>query len=57
MIEDKEVLEWVNHQIEGCRLNATHAYNRGDMTAFERINVKIRYYKRIAELLEEKVDA
>ena len=57
MIDDKEVLEWVNHQIEGCRLNATHAYNRGDMTAFERINVKIRYYKRIAELLEEKVDA
>ncbi len=53
-MNDREVLEWVKHQIEGCRLNAMHAYNRNDIHSFENINVKIRYFERIAEILEEK---
>ena len=56
MIDDKDILEWTKKELEKMRINATRAYERNDLTAFLNINVKIRYYKRYIELLEEKVN-
>lgn len=56
MVNDNDILTWVNRQIEVNRINAMYAHSRNDMAAFENINVKIRYYERIAEVLEERTE-
>lgn len=57
MSNDRDILEWVRKEIDTCRINAMHAYKRNDIPAFENINVKKRRFERIAEILEEKVNA
>ena len=43
MVTSKDILEWATKKIAGTRLNAMHAYNRGDTAAFERINREMGY--------------
>ena len=56
MITNKELLDWIKRKIEGTRLKAMHAYNRGDTFAFEHINSELKYWRALADVTEEVVE-
>jgi hypothetical protein len=56
MITNKELLDWIKRKIEGTRLKAMHAYNRGDTFAFEHINSELKYWRALADVMEEMVE-
>ena len=56
MVTSKDILEWATKKIAGTRLNAMHAYNRGDTAAFERINREMGYWDKIATDYQKKVE-
>lgn len=56
MISNKELLEWIDKNIERARRNAMHAHMRGDSTAFENINKELAYWMQLASVLEEKAE-
>lgn len=55
MITDKQLLDWIMRKIEGTRLKAMHAYNRGDTIAFEHINIELKYWSALADVMTERV--
>ena len=55
-IDNKELLAWINKNIERARRNAMHAHMRGDSTAFENINKELAYWMQLASVMEEMTE-
>ena len=51
-----DVLTWVKGQIMECFNNATDARIRDDWVTVSAMAANVRYFARIAEILEEKID-
>lgn len=56
MITNKELLEWVDKNIERTRRNAMYAHMRRDSTAFENINKELVYWMQLASVVEDRVE-
>ena len=53
-ISNKELLRWIDQNVERTRRNAMHAHMRGDSTAFENINKELAYWMEMASIVEER---
>ena len=56
MISNKELLEWIDKNIERTRRNAIHAHMRGDSAAFTNINIELVYWLELGSVVEERMD-
>lgn len=56
MISNKELLEWIDKNIERTRRNAMHAHMRGDSLAFTNINIELVYWLELGSVVEERMD-